>query len=748
MCVTTPMASAPDPGRTEVNGVHSHVHPPSSVGVVEATSPCYFAAPGGFDANHKSTVQRRHRPPNLELSKDASVRPGIQAIRMPNSASVPQSIPLLGLPEDGEPIIHVTSTPTVNSFQFSGPLSASSANPRYRSPSLPVNVIQPTTPVDIPTSIKSITCEELSHLVGDPKVFIVDIRPFKHYCISRLRSATNICIPSTLLKRPNYLLSRFAECMAPEHRHKLSDFSQYSHTVIYDDDTVCLNGSQPSPLAYTLVKFAKVPELERKLYYLEGGFKKMAREYPDTISESAMETTDDGSSSCSSHSGAPSNLSLNGKLSGPASHRQTLSLDAGMLQPPLSHSSRHQHKVSNSSTSSINTDTTGSTAMTSTSPVLCGFSLPSLSITEMKPSISAKALSNINYDYDYEGVQLSMPDINTHNEDKFPDWLKPIIGQMGPQILAQKFKDIQLAEKARLEGMFVKQDNSQDESQKYSISKAVEYGHKNRYNNIWPYDHARVVLNKPLHEEVPPSPISPACDYINASYIAAKRSHKRYIATQAPIPETFKDFWKVVWDEACPVIMMLTAVAEGGFLKSHNYWEPGKYGKLELTREVDDVDLDLCPQTESKVTIRKFILRHTPTGRTHHVAQIHYTEWPDLGTPVSAFDLLALCQMKEEFIVQWKQAHNLSPECGKDRDPISIVHCSAGCGRTGTFCTIDSVIDMMSCKHLPTQCFAENEDVINATVKEFRCQRLSMVQSMRQFAMCYEAIGLWCMLNR
>lgn len=527
--------------------------------------------------------------------------------------------------------------------------------------------------------------------------------------------------------------------MAPEHRHKLSDFSQYSHVIIYDDDSVEANGLQPNSLTYTLAKFGKVPELANKLYYLEGGFKQMETEFPHTVSKSSMAASD--SSPCQSRASGKLSLSGNGQdASLNTNHRQTLSLD-GLLQPPSFANSRHKHKMSNDSATSINSDTTGSTAPSSTSPVLCGFSLPTLSISEMKPSISAKSLSNVNYDYDYDGVQLSMPEMTPHNQDKLPAWLKPITGPDGSKLLAHKFKDIQQAEKARLEGMFA----PGDDPNKYSISKAVEHGHKNRYNNIWPYDHARVVLNKAARQDdVPPSP---SCDYINASYIAASTSHKRYIATQAPIPETFKDFWQVVWDESCVVIMMLTAVAEGGFLKSHTYWETGRYGIFQLSREVDDEEVDLCPQTESKVTIRKFVLTHIPTGKTHHVVQIHYTDWPDLGTPVSAFDLLALCQMKSELTARWKRLHNMNPECGEDREPISIIHCSAGCGRTGTFCTIDSVIDILSCKSL-AHADHEKQDVIFDIVNEFRCQRLSMVQSMRQYAMCYEAVGLWCILNR
>jgi protein-tyrosine phosphatase len=59
----------------------------------------------------------------------------------------------------------------------------------------------------------------------------------------------------------------------------------------------------------------------------------------------------------------------------------------------------------------------------------------------------------------------------------------------------------------------------------------IEKGGKNRYNNIWPFEHARVRLQgRP----------EGSCDYVNASHIKASRSNKRYIASQGPLPATFE----------------------------------------------------------------------------------------------------------------------------------------------------------------------------------------------------------------
>lgn len=59
----------------------------------------------------------------------------------------------------------------------------------------------------------------------------------------------------------------------------------------------------------------------------------------------------------------------------------------------------------------------------------------------------------------------------------------------------------------------------------------------------------------PKHKE-------PCNDYINANLINGKLFGLKhsYIATQAPLPSTFEDFWRMIWDYNSRIIVMLEAL--------------------------------------------------------------------------------------------------------------------------------------------------------------------------------------------
>src|SRR5690606_6572630 len=96
--------------------------------------------------------------------------------------------------------------------------------------------------------------------------------------------------------------------------------------------------------------------------------------------------------------------------------------------------------------------------------------------------------------------------------------------------------------------------------------------HKNRYGHFLPLDATRVVLGDPVKDQ----------GYINANFIdgEVEGSKKSYIACQAPLKNTLEDFWQMIWEQQCGVIVMLTSLQEGATIKAEPYW-PLTEGHIE-----------------------------------------------------------------------------------------------------------------------------------------------------------------------
>lgn len=88
---------------------------------------------------------------------------------------------------------------------------------------------------------------------------------------------------------------------------------------------------------------------------------------------------------------------------------------------------------------------------------------------------------------------------------------------------------------------------------------------KNRYANVLPYDDTRVKLSVITGIE--------GSDYINASFIDGYMMRGTFVATQAPIPDTIPDFWRMIWEQESSTIVMLSKETESGkvLLTSENF---------------------------------------------------------------------------------------------------------------------------------------------------------------------------------
>ena len=99
---------------------------------------------------------------------------------------------------------------------------------------------------------------------------------------------------------------------------------------------------------------------------------------------------------------------------------------------------------------------------------------------------------------------------------------------------------------------------------------------KNRYKNVYPYDDTRVRISQ--------RPGVEGSDYINANYIDSYAAKNSFIATQAPVEATIADFWRMIWEQNCGTIVMLSKECEGGQVCSIlNFSDSRDYGSMHLT---------------------------------------------------------------------------------------------------------------------------------------------------------------------
>ncbi|XP_027138824.1 protein tyrosine phosphatase receptor type Db isoform X6 [Larimichthys crocea] len=227
---------------------------------------------------------------------------------------------------------------------------------------------------------------------------------------------------------------------------------------------------------------------------------------------------------------------------------------------------------------------------------------------------------------------------------------------------------------------------------------------KNRYANVIAYDHSRVILSS--IEGVPGS------DYINANYVDGYRRQNAYIATQGSLPETFGEFWRMVWEQHTANIIMMTKLEEKSRVKCDQYWPTRgteTYGLIQVTL-LDTVEL-------ATYSVRTFALYKSGSNEKREVRHFQFTAWPDHGVPEHPTPFLA-------FLRRVKACN--PPDAG----PM-VVHCSAGVGRTGCFIVIDAMVERI--KH-------EKTIDIYGHVTLMRSQRNYMVQTEDQYIFIHDAL--------
>ncbi|XP_021418729.2 receptor-type tyrosine-protein phosphatase N2 isoform X3 [Oncorhynchus mykiss] len=231
---------------------------------------------------------------------------------------------------------------------------------------------------------------------------------------------------------------------------------------------------------------------------------------------------------------------------------------------------------------------------------------------------------------------------------------------------------------------------------------------RNRTDAVVVYDHSRITLKAENNHG--------NSDYINASPIMDHDPRNpMYISSQGPLPSTMADFWQMVWENGCVVIVMLTPLSENGVKQCQQYW-PDEGFNVYHVYEVNLVSEHIWCED---FLVRSFYLKNLQTNETRTVTQFHFLSWVDRSIPDSA-----------RIMLDFRRKVN---KCYRGRSCPIIVHCSDGAGRSGTYILIDMVLNRMA--------KGAKEIDIAATLEHLRDQRPGMVQTKEQFEFALTAVA-------
>ncbi|XP_033636578.1 receptor-type tyrosine-protein phosphatase T-like [Asterias rubens] len=230
---------------------------------------------------------------------------------------------------------------------------------------------------------------------------------------------------------------------------------------------------------------------------------------------------------------------------------------------------------------------------------------------------------------------------------------------------------------------------------------------KNRFEDCIPRDSTRPYLMTDGGEG--------STNYINAAFLDGFSGKHSYLATQAPLPTTIGDIWRMVFDYKSPCIVLLNSMDND--LSIPQYWpEEGSMSFGPLTVELLSVD-----QLDEDMVVRQFGIVNTVRNKDdmQTVCHIQFLQWPSgKDVPNSPSSLLKVL----ETVKTWRKGHPDGP---------LTVQCIDGEGCSGTFCTLVTLLDRL-----------EQDGVIDVfqAVKKLRSTRAGMVKTLAQYQLCYQVM--------
>lgn len=176
----------------------------------------------------------------------------------------------------------------------------------------------------------------------------------------------------------------------------------------------------------------------------------------------------------------------------------------------------------------------------------------------------------------------------------------------------------------------------------------------------------------------------------------------------------------MIWNDNVELVVMLTQIREGGRSKCAPYWpralgECVEYGDFSITNTAVEHDDEYQP----KITTSTLTLEKASCGDSMVLRHVQYLAWPDHGVPDSPDKFAELVEHVKALQMQVSESSR-----------FTLLHCSAGIGRTGVFMATSVMVEKLRKGLLPDG---------EAVLKELRQQRMNLVQTPEQYEFCFFA---------
>lgn len=171
---------------------------------------------------------------------------------------------------------------------------------------------------------------------------------------------------------------------------------------------------------------------------------------------------------------------------------------------------------------------------------------------------------------------------------------------------------------------------------------------------------------------------------------------------------------------------MLNRVIEKQQIKCHQYFPLGQENDGEDEMTFEDVGLKVIyisvKESNYNYTVRMLHIQDLETFERKEVVHFHYTTWPDFHVPDSPCAFL-------DFLFAVRTSGALEPDVGPP-----VIHCSAGIGRSGTFCLVDTCLVLIEQSGNPHQVS------VRSVLMDMRQYRMGLIQTYDQLRFSYLAI--------